>query len=151
MLQNVNLLYLGTQVLVLLDLSYLGRFWTQFEAWLSMQVVSVHGLMPAPNKATMRCTICPILGANSNMADGLLAMWSARSPREAHDLLANDDVSVTNQSDKEVQLLKILELDAEVKTALTTLASTVADEKRDDYKATTKLLADTSAMACDHV
>ena len=27
MLQNVNMLYLGVKVLILLDLSYLGRFW----------------------------------------------------------------------------------------------------------------------------
>ena len=37
MLGNVNLLYLGCQVLALIDISYLSRFWTQFEAWLSMQ------------------------------------------------------------------------------------------------------------------
>ena len=37
MISQVNLLYLGTSVLILLDLSYLSRFWTQFEAWLSMQ------------------------------------------------------------------------------------------------------------------
>ena len=34
---QVNMLYLGTTVLILLDLSYVSRFWTQFEAWLSMQ------------------------------------------------------------------------------------------------------------------
>ena len=32
MLQNVNLLYLGCSVLCLVDISYLSRFWTQFEA-----------------------------------------------------------------------------------------------------------------------
>ena len=40
MLANVNLLYLGCYVLVLLDLSYMSRFWTQFEAWLSLQAIS---------------------------------------------------------------------------------------------------------------
>ena len=33
MIAQVNL-YLGTSVLILLDLSYVSRFWTQFEAWL---------------------------------------------------------------------------------------------------------------------
>ena len=47
MLRNVNLLYLGTQVLVLLDLSYQSRFWTQFEAWLSMQDCKESGLQPS--------------------------------------------------------------------------------------------------------
>ena len=32
MLGSVNMLYLGCSVLVLLDISYLSRFWTQFEA-----------------------------------------------------------------------------------------------------------------------
>lgn len=27
MLPNINMLYLGTQVLILLDLSYMSRFW----------------------------------------------------------------------------------------------------------------------------
>ena len=35
MLPSINLVYLSTTVLLLLDLSYLSRFWTQFEAWLS--------------------------------------------------------------------------------------------------------------------
>ena len=47
MLMNVNLLYLGSSVLVLQELSYLSRFWTQFEAWLSMQLASPEGLGPA--------------------------------------------------------------------------------------------------------
>ncbi len=29
MLENVNVLYAGMRVLILLDLSYQGRFWTQ--------------------------------------------------------------------------------------------------------------------------
>ena len=40
MLSNVNMLYLGTTVLILLDLSYVSRFWTQFEAWLGMQMLT---------------------------------------------------------------------------------------------------------------
>ena len=47
MLRNVNMLYLGCSVLILLDRSYQGRFWTQFEAWLSLQKVSPDGLQPA--------------------------------------------------------------------------------------------------------
>ena len=44
---QVNMLYLGTQVLILLDLSYVSRFWTQFEAWLSMQFATPNGLRSA--------------------------------------------------------------------------------------------------------
>ena len=45
MLPNINLLYLGATVLVLMDLSYLSRFWTQFEAWCSMQKCTTEGLL----------------------------------------------------------------------------------------------------------
>ena len=58
MLQNVNLLYLGMRVLVLMDISYLSRFWTQFEAWLSLQAGGAAGLGPAAEvrrRVTIRC------------------------------------------------------------------------------------------------
>ena len=32
MLSNMDLLYVGASVLLLVDLSYISRFWTQFEA-----------------------------------------------------------------------------------------------------------------------
>ena len=47
MLKEVNRLYLGTTVLILLDLSYVSRFWTQFESWLAMQFAMPDGLKPA--------------------------------------------------------------------------------------------------------
>ena len=47
MLKEVNRLYLGTTVLILLDMSYVSRFWTQFESWLSMQYATPSGLKSA--------------------------------------------------------------------------------------------------------
>ena len=57
MLPNIPLLCLGCSVLVLLDLQYIGRFWTQFEAWLAMQQACAEGLEPdaALNRCTVRC------------------------------------------------------------------------------------------------
>jgi hypothetical protein len=40
MLSCIADLYLTTKVLILLDNSYVGRFWTMMEAWCSMQVSS---------------------------------------------------------------------------------------------------------------
>ena len=45
----------------------------------------------------------------------LVRMWAHKSPQEAHELLSNPDVTVTNHSDKEVQLGKILALHEEVR------------------------------------
>ena len=56
MLHEVNLLYLGCSVLCLVDISYSSRFWTQFEAWLSMQAASIDGLRAASSDRR-RCTI----------------------------------------------------------------------------------------------
>lgn len=117
MLKHANLLYLGTRVLILLDLSYIGRFWTLFEAWLSMQAVSPEGLKPATPEQ-QRFDIVPIHGANNITGESLKAMWATRTPQEAYDLLKEPDVTVTNQSDKTVQLDKLLQLDDEVREAM---------------------------------
>ena len=47
MLKRVNSLYLGMEVLLIMDLSYVSRFWTQFEAWLAMQRMTDVGLLSA--------------------------------------------------------------------------------------------------------
>ena len=64
MLGEVNMLYLGCQAQVLLDFSYLSRFWTMYEAWLSCLQPTVHGLQLAQGDAASRCHIRPILGAS---------------------------------------------------------------------------------------
>jgi hypothetical protein len=117
MLKHANLLYLGTRVLILLDLSYIGRFWTLFEAWLSMQSVHAEGLKPAAPEEK-RFEIVPVHGANKITGESLESMWAERTPQEAYDLLKEPDVTVTNLSDKEVQLVKLMQLDEEVREAM---------------------------------
>ena len=58
-LRNTNLLYLGCRVLVLLDLSYQSRFWTQLELWLSVQTATTGGLAPA-RENLQRADLWPI-------------------------------------------------------------------------------------------
>ena len=117
MLANVNLLYLGMSVLILLDLSYLSRFWTQLEAWLAMQDTTLGGLKSAVGTARERHTIKCIYNAGGGMAGELVRMWASKTPAEAFQTLSQPDVSVTNQSDKEVHLPKIEGLDEQVKGA----------------------------------
>lgn len=107
MLSNVNLLYLGCAVIILLDLSYLSRFWTQFEAYLSLRNVSVHGLINAPI-AERRLTIVCIHNAPLLFKEALLTMWGHKDVVQAHDTLSKPDVTVTNQRDKKEQLAKLL-------------------------------------------
>ena len=120
MLSEVNMLYLGTSVLILLDLSYVSRFWTQFESWLAMQYAMPDGLKPAINTQNERHHIMCIHNAASQAelyTKGLVENWAHKTPQQAHAFLAKPDVTVTNQSDKEGQLLKIEVLDATVQGA----------------------------------
>ena len=117
MLKNVNLVYLGMRVLVLADISYLSRFWTQFEAWLSMRQGSAAGL-GAAHESRRRVTICCLHNATQGNEDAKLRqMWERVSSDEAHALLSKPDVTVTNQGDKEMQLDKVKTLNAAVRDA----------------------------------
>ncbi len=114
------MLYLGTSVLILYDLPYASRFWTQFEAWLSMQFATPNGLKSAVGTQNVRYHIVCIRSAAAQAeahTKMLVDTWATKTPREAFDFLSKPDVMVTNQSDKEVVLPKILALDATVRGA----------------------------------
>lgn len=118
MLANVNLLYLGAKVLLLVDVSYLSRFWTQFEAWLSLQTTSSVGLRTASDnelRAVIRCIHNATYGSEDRK---LVSMWRGASCDEVRKVLSSPDVVVTNQSDKEVQLERTSVINDEVRGAL---------------------------------
>ena len=117
MLSNVNVIFLGMQVLILLDMSYVSRFWTQTEAWMSMQDASTSGIATA-SEEKRRYTIVPLHNASAKVSETLIDMWIGKGAQEAHDILAQPDVLVTNQSDKERQLPKILKLNETIKQTL---------------------------------
>ena len=117
MLGQVNVLYLSLRVLILLDLSYISRFWTQYEAWLSMQTASPEGLRPS-TEAEKRFDIMTIMNGNSSLTESLKAMWKTRTPKEAYEVLAEKDVIVTNLKDKEKQLKRIQFFSDDVKEVL---------------------------------
>eukprot|EP00966_Prymnesium_polylepis_P165325 3821920-Prymnesium_polylepis.1 len=119
MLTNVNVLYLSTQVLILLDISYTSRFWTQFEAWLSMQKPEPGGLRPAQGTEArfhIECIQNAVEQAEQYESI-LIETWAKKTPAEAHDFLAKPDVTVTNTSDKIDQLEKIKQLNDAVRRA----------------------------------
>lgn len=109
-LSNINILFLGASVLILLDYEYLSRFWTQFEAWLSMQIATETGLVSAPERKR-RCSIVCIHGAAEAYKRALVEQWSNCNAMKAHEMLSAPSVKVTNMSDKLVQLPKIVLLD----------------------------------------
>ena len=90
MISQVNLLYLGTSVLILLDLSYLSRFWTQFEAWLSMQQATTGKLCRASG-SERRETIVTIYNGTQTAIRLLEEQWVCRQSRP--NLTKNDCLS----------------------------------------------------------
>ena len=119
-----SLLYLSLQVLILLDSSYLSRFWTQLEAWLSFREASGEGLKSCPWEITRdrRCCVVGIHGAKDEAGwrETLIARWAHVSVTEAVEKLRKRDVVVTNQRDKEVQLEKVLQIDERFRSSLRT-------------------------------
>ena len=121
-LRFVSLLFLGSRVLILCDRTYTTRFWTLFEAWISMQMATVDGLVPAPREKR-RCDIVPIHLASSVTASELETLVAGKSLDQIYAMLGSPDIQVTNQKDKGMQLAKLLALDHQVvrKMALPTL------------------------------
>ncbi|CAK0899093.1 unnamed protein product, partial [Prorocentrum cordatum] len=116
MLSEVNMLYLGCRVVILLDMTYLSRFWTLYEAWLSQMKPTSTGLKPALISDASRCDVVPIMGANDAFRSALLSTIANQMPSAslAAKYLRNDDISVTNASDKEKQLDRVSGLDYRV-------------------------------------
>ena len=112
-LPNINLLYIGCSVLILMDRTYIGRFWTQFEAWLAMQQATRLGLVSAP-AGMRRYEIMCVHGAPEALKASLIEEWSTCTAVVAHEKLSRPDVVVTNQSDKTKQLPKLLALNEQV-------------------------------------
>ena len=128
-LPNINLLYLGANILLLVDISYSSRFWTQYEAWLSMQEATPAGLRGASAKKR-RCAIACLHNARPKFeGDGLVEMWSNKSPAEAHGILSKSDVVVTNGRDKEVQLPKVKRMNEQVIEALAVVQRRIRDDE----------------------
>jgi len=118
MLSNMVFVYLGARVLVLLDYAYMGRFWTRFEAWVSMLRITEEGLEQEVEEEGVepRCEIRCVHGAHDSLAVALREAYTYEGLRDgsaeaAVRTLSADSVQVTNGSDKSVQLGKIPLLD----------------------------------------
>merc|ERR1712087_299274 len=118
MLPNINLLYLFCGVLILADNTYISRFWTMFEAFLGMRKVTTNGLEPSPETERRYVIKCIHNATDTNMKNDIVASWRKKTTEKALGFLRSPDVMVTNQSDKDVQLKKLEELDAFAKSIM---------------------------------
>ena len=102
MLKAIADLYLTAKVLILLDKTYLTRFWTTMEGWCAMQKVTSEGVRPA-TRGEARHSVSCIHHATEHDERALLEM-STKTPAEMSKFLASPDVAVTNKKDKETML-----------------------------------------------
>lgn len=123
MLRNMSLLFMTSQVLILNDRQYIGRFWTLYESYLSMQVPTPVGLVPMdPGDVNVRFSIVNVhTHANDEggraLIQSLQDTWLSKgmSVIEVVEKLRAPDVEVTNKRDKDVQLEKLEKFDEAVR------------------------------------
>ena len=72
-----------------------------------MQRASAGGL--APDEARTRLAVTHIHNASAATEQQLIELWANKSVQEAQRTLASDDVSVTNQKDKEQRMPSMFE------------------------------------------
>ena len=112
--QHVNIIYLSTPVLSIVNSIYAQRFWPQFEFFLATRVVSRDGFQHSGVRSFVR-GIQSLRGVSSDGDPGnLRAKWQSLSTGEAVDILNQSDVTVTNQSDKVTLLGKLPRLETEL-------------------------------------
>jgi uncharacterized membrane protein YdfJ with MMPL/SSD domain len=80
-----------------------------------MQMPSLEGLVSAP-PSERRCKIECVHGAPDGLRQAIVEEWAQVTAAEAYTKLSSADVTVTNQSDKDIQLPKIEALDRTVRT-----------------------------------
>uniref|UniRef100_A0A7S2D976 Uncharacterized protein n=1 Tax=Haptolina brevifila TaxID=156173 RepID=A0A7S2D976_9EUKA len=115
-LSNVNALFLGLSVFILLDSAYQSRFWTLFEAWLAFQEAGPQGLQADAlgRRVYIRCIHSATVGfEDKKLRDTISRM----TPQQVHELLSRPDIAVTNQADKVMQLAKISKIEEVVREA----------------------------------
>ena len=125
MLPNINIIYLGAKVVIFLDETYLNRFWTGFEAWISYRRASVEGLTDC-DLADLRVDVACIHGADARTASTLQEDWLHADVHKAHEKLSMENIKVTNTSDKMVQLAKLFLFDETVRAVMRKEAIKVA-------------------------
>ena len=108
MLRNINMLFIGSSGLILMEASFVSRFWPMFESWLLLSSATRDGIQAAKAEER-RCTFvclhsCKIINVGGTV-------------REAKAILANPDISAS-KSDERVLLERMLQLDWEVRTVM---------------------------------
>ena len=123
MLPSITDLYLTAPVLILLDNTYPGRFWTLMEAWCAMMTATADGVRAAKG-SERRFTIACLHNADPKFdTPKLIGFVSDKTPAQMRDILAKPDVAVTNAKDKELFLPVVGQTNEHVKEMMAMAAA----------------------------
>jgi len=110
----VNLVYLSCNVLKIVNSQYMGRFWPQFEAWLSFQTFRATDATFAPDAS--RSFIAFTGFARDDMDEAKMMKrfidkrWGKATLHQVLERLDRHEVKVTNAGDKAQQFTKMQQL-----------------------------------------
>jgi len=135
-LDNVFLLFLGLSVLVVMDQQYVGRFWTVWEAWLSMR--GFGGVLGLEAVSDKKLRVIFLLTGNATIDHAKLfrKQWGRMTPQDVYAALARDDILVTNESDKDAQLQVLQALPDRCKIAFMQASAALRSMVRPDGEET---------------
>ena len=122
LLENVMpFIFLGCTVIVLYERIYNQRFWPNVECWIATKMPSKEGLVPA-TEPHLRIRVLGIRSARANDSANrafLLDTWHSASTLDVIKSLSADDILVTNQKDKEINLKVVASLDSQIRNIYT--------------------------------
>ena len=98
--------FLCAGCLLLVDSGFNTRFWTSFEAYLSMQDATTDGIVCNPSRP--RCAIKLLRDEPAFMESLLVESWRVHACRQACEELSGAFVGVTWAADKQVQLTRLM-------------------------------------------
>ena len=101
--------FLCCECLLLVDSGFHTRFWTSFEAWLSMQTCTPEGF--ASSALRPRCKVRLLRDEPGFMENLTIESWRVHACRQACDELGAEGLVVTWPADKQRQLTRLLRLD----------------------------------------
>ena len=158
-LASVNLLYLCANVLIFLDQKYMGRFWTQYEAFLAFHKVTSDGIVEKTDEEIReRVTIIEMGAAaasGGSLAKSLIDTWHHKTVAEAVAILSQPDVEVTNKSDKILLLGKLPGLEEYVKARVAEIeqeareAEEAAARQQEEQQRQAQLALEKEQLAAD--
>merc|ERR1719284_1255233 len=128
-LYNINMLYLGLQVVVLYDNQYNGRFWPCVECWSSYQVATPEGLKAEESdlrRRTVFVCVAASVGTEAQAQSFMEKQWRRVTCDQAVERLMGPDLLVTNRKDKEVQVQVLKNLNKQTAKFVTTFFATLS-------------------------